>query len=82
MSQLEERLATLSDGTEVVAAVLGNWHNVLRAVHMASTKIPTPKDADDVAEDLHARTSDNGSLDLPETLVRIPVQDEASTRKT
>lgn len=36
MRQLEEKLATLSTGTEAVAAVLGNWHNVLRAIHMAS----------------------------------------------
>jgi len=36
MQQLEEKLATLSSGTEAVAAVMGNWNNVLRAIHMAS----------------------------------------------
>lgn len=36
MEQLERKLATLSDGTEAVAAVLSNWHTVLRAVYMAS----------------------------------------------
>ena len=36
MQQLEEKLSTLSSGTEAVAAVMGNWNNVLRAVHMAS----------------------------------------------
>lgn len=36
MQQLEDKLATLSNGTEAVAAVLSNWHNVLRAIHMAS----------------------------------------------
>lgn len=36
MQQLEEKLSTLSNGTEAVAAVLGNWNNVLRAIHMAS----------------------------------------------
>lgn len=57
---LEEKLATLSDGTEgkrriemrscaarnktdilallAVATVLGNWHNVLRAISMASSE--------------------------------------------
>jgi hypothetical protein len=38
MQQLEEKLATLSDGTESVAAVMANWGSVLRAVSMASGK--------------------------------------------
>jgi hypothetical protein len=58
MSVLEEKLATLADGTEgmcctylytvqkwslmmtmtAVAFVLSNWHNVLRAISMASSK--------------------------------------------
>ena len=36
MQQLEQKLATLSDGTLAVAEVLGNWNSVLRAIHMAS----------------------------------------------
>ena len=54
MQTLEEKISTLSDGTEgqrsalsriamliyvyvtAVAAVLSNWHNVLRAINMAS----------------------------------------------
>lgn len=59
MQMLEEKLATLSDGTEgtepldphslallmisiAVATVLGNWHNVLRAISMASSKVSIP----------------------------------------
>lgn len=38
MQQLEEKLGTLSDGTEAVAAVMANWGSVLRAVSMASGK--------------------------------------------
>lgn len=53
MQMLEEKLSTLSDGTEgiqywfwevhyltspAVALVLGNWHNVLRAISMASSE--------------------------------------------
>lgn len=38
MQQLEEKLGTLSNGTEAVAAVMGNWNTVLRAVYMASGK--------------------------------------------
>lgn len=40
MQQLEEKLGTLSSGTETVAAVLGNWNSVLRAIHMASGESP------------------------------------------
>ncbi|RYP50806.1 hypothetical protein DL768_003724 [Monosporascus sp. mg162] len=36
MEALEQKLATLSDGTEAIAAVVGNWHNVLQAINMAS----------------------------------------------
>ena len=71
MSQLEDKLSTLSNGTEAVAAVLGNWHNVLRAIHMASTKIPAPNEEAQV----NGVNVDEKSLDLPQTLVRIPVQD-------
>ena len=57
MQALEEKLSTLSEGTEglarqidnaaqksdisvaiAVAAVLSNWHNVLRAINMASSR--------------------------------------------
>jgi len=59
-------LSTLSDGTEAVAMVLGNWHNVLRAINMASAKLPHPKERvghEEVEEP-----------PLPQTLVRIPAQ--------
>ncbi len=36
MQQLEDKLATLSNGTQAVAEVLSNWNGVLRAVYMAS----------------------------------------------
>lgn len=38
METLEEKLSMLSDGTEAIAAVLGSWHNVLRAINMASSE--------------------------------------------
>ncbi|KFY73749.1 hypothetical protein V499_06185 [Pseudogymnoascus sp. VKM F-103] len=68
MTVLEEKLATLSNGTEAVAMVLGNWHNVLRAISMASTKIPMPKDSQNYEEE---RDED---VPLPQTLVRIPTE--------
>jgi DASH complex subunit DAD2 len=37
MQTLEEKLSTLSDGTEAVALVLSNWTNVLEAINMASS---------------------------------------------
>lgn len=38
MGILEEKLATLREGTEAVACVLANWENVLRAISMASSE--------------------------------------------
>ncbi|KAH6640719.1 DASH complex subunit Dad2-domain-containing protein [Chaetomium tenue] len=62
MEALEQKLATLSDGTEAIALVLSNWHNVLRAINMASAKLPKPAaDAED-------------ETPLPQTLVRIPTE--------
>ncbi|KAI6709793.1 hypothetical protein JHW43_007684 [Diplocarpon mali] len=60
MQMLEEKLSTLSDGTEAVAMVLGNWHNVLRAISMASSDNSQQKDLPEPA--------------LPQTLVRIPTE--------
>ncbi|XXG97085.1 hypothetical protein Hte_003380 [Hypoxylon texense] len=69
MEALEQKLATLSDGTEAIATVVGNWHNVLRAINMASAKIPNPKNADETEQKAQEDT-----LPLPQTLVRIPTE--------
>ncbi|KAI0096479.1 DASH complex subunit Dad2-domain-containing protein [Daldinia grandis] len=69
MEALEQKLATLSDGTEAIAMVLGNWHNVLRAINMASAKIPSPRNA----EETISKAQDD-ALPLPQTLVRIPTE--------
>ncbi|CZT20309.1 uncharacterized protein RCC_06168 [Ramularia collo-cygni] len=72
MQQLEDKLGTLSDGTEAVAAVMGNWNTVLRAVYMASASIPKPSEQKGQAEE----------PTLPQTLVRIPIQQaEAAQRE-
>ncbi|EXV05324.1 DASH complex subunit DAD2 [Metarhizium brunneum] len=68
MEALEQKLTTLSDGTEAVAAVMGNWHNVLRAINMASTKLAKPSN-DTTMEDASASNES-----LPQTLVRIPTE--------
>ncbi|KAL2257064.1 hypothetical protein VTK26DRAFT_715 [Humicola hyalothermophila] len=64
MEALEQKLSTLSDGTEAIALVLGNWHNVLRAINMASAKLPKPS----------GEPEDRDGLPLPQTLVRIPTE--------
>ncbi|KAL1895348.1 DASH complex subunit dad2 [Ceratocystis pirilliformis] len=63
MENLEQKLATLSDGTEAIALVMGNWHNVLRAISMASSKLAksVPTEGDQTPA-------------LPQTLVRIPTE--------
>ncbi|MCJ1456562.1 hypothetical protein MMC28_006923 [Mycoblastus sanguinarius] len=77
MQALGHKLSTLSDGTEAVAAVLSNWHNVLRAINMASMKVPKPAQAED---DEQASTKPEPEVPLPQTLVRIPIdlQQESS----
>ncbi|KAI9796875.1 MAG: hypothetical protein M1833_005924 [Piccolia ochrophora] len=79
MQTLEEKLATLADGTEAVAAVLSNWHSVLRAIQMASTKIPQSQIYDDEQrpEDEDAKQGTT-NVPLPQTLVRIPAQQQSS----
>ncbi|KAL0470630.1 DASH complex subunit Dad2 domain-containing protein [Neurospora intermedia] len=64
MEALAQKLATLSDGTEAIALVLSNWHNVLRAINMASAKLPKPS----------AGVQEPSDEDLPQTLVRIPTE--------
>lgn len=67
-----------------VAAVLSNWHNVLRAINMASSTyssrvteachltrlamMPKPKEEED------AEAKQENQPPLPQTLVRIPTQ--------
>ncbi|KAL8711333.1 MAG: hypothetical protein Q9220_004230 [cf. Caloplaca sp. 1 TL-2023] len=71
MQTLEARLSTLSDGTEAVAAVLSNWHTVLQAINMASRHIPKPNSVESgEATEIVSETT------LPQTLVRIPVEQE------
>ena len=70
-----------------VAAVLSNWHNVLRAINMASStsivfKAESSKHADAAAvkitkhKDEQANKKNNAEPDvpLPVTLVRIPTE--------
>ena len=70
-----------------VAAVLSNWHNVLRAINMASSRRPQIDLSDynctDVwlvkfpkpsrAED-EGKSGDKSEIPLPQTLVRIPIE--------
>ncbi|KAI1438656.1 DASH complex subunit Dad2-domain-containing protein [Xylaria sp. CBS 124048] len=69
MEDLQQKLATLSDGTEAIATVMGNWHNVLQAINMASAKIPNPR----AAENGQAVPGEP-EVALPQTLVRIPTE--------
>lgn len=60
MEQLEKKMETLVNGTEVVASVLENWQNVFRIINISSAK-------------LQKKVSSKEDLNLPETLVRIPI---------
>lgn len=74
MQQLEDKLNTLSNGTEAVAAVMGNWNTVLRAIYMASQKIPKPKE-----DGIGGKGEE--TLELPQTLVRIPIQQAEAVQR-
>ncbi|RKF83167.1 DASH complex subunit DAD2 [Golovinomyces cichoracearum] len=91
MEILEEKLATLTDGTEVVATVLGNWQNVLQAINMASrrfiiyfrsqysfvTKFGLEKlqKSFETQEVMTPGVLQTGA-ELPQTLVRIPTENK------
>ncbi|KAF1988069.1 hypothetical protein K402DRAFT_329585 [Aulographum hederae CBS 113979] len=74
MQTLEDKLATLTDGTEAVAAVLSNWHNVLRAINMASGKCIQTWHYTKLAKTGEAAggETEKPEVPLPQTLVRIP----------
>ena len=63
--------------------VLGNWNSVLRAVHMASQKIPKPREGGEGGEgsDGAAGAEEAGARKLPQTLVRIPIQQAEQAKR-
>jgi len=65
MTSLEEKLATLRDGTEAVSEVLKNWSNVLGVLQMVGSQLPEVVTGE-------GATVEEGTL--PGTLVRIPVE--------
>ncbi|KAF8053808.1 DASH complex subunit Dad2-domain-containing protein [Lyophyllum atratum] len=73
MSQIEEKLSTLTDGTEAVAAVLSNWGAILRAISMASSIFNPFTERPETADDGFPKNEDG--LPMPQTLVRLPMQD-------
>ncbi|KAH6678929.1 DASH complex subunit Dad2-domain-containing protein [Plectosphaerella plurivora] len=71
MEALEQQLSTLSNGTEAIATVIGNWHNVLGAINMASAKLAKSNlDTATPATD----GQDPNAPPLPLALVRIPTE--------
>lgn len=89
-TRLDSLYSLILFDTIAVAAVLSNWHTVLQAINMASStsqtspaitpidlyataKIPKPK----IPEGGDATTISSGTT-LPQTLVRIPAEQEPS----
>jgi len=71
MEALEQKLATLSDGTEAIALVLANWHNVLRAINMASG-MPSPlRELFPVEAHRLQRNSQSQVLEIPHPIIAL-----------
>jgi len=81
MSTLEQKLATLRDGTEAVAEVLQNWNGVLGVLGMVGQKLPG---LDAGAEGAQAEGDGEGVREqsLPPTLVRVPVQQQQLEKRS
>jgi DASH complex subunit DAD2 len=86
MSALEQKLSTLRDGTEAVAAVLGNWDGVLGVIGMAGARVQrlAESQGDSQEGDVNVKAEEEMSAeetkqDLPVTLVRIPIGEGKGT---
>ncbi|EPS37176.1 hypothetical protein H072_9241 [Dactylellina haptotyla CBS 200.50] len=74
LRELEGKLGTLTNGTEVVATVLANWHNVLRAISLASAHLPPPKEPKAEGDEQEDIPQEQRPQVYPEMLVRIPTK--------
>ncbi|GAO48270.1 hypothetical protein G7K_2449-t1 [Saitoella complicata NRRL Y-17804] len=72
MEQLEGKLETLTNGTEAVATVLANWQNVFRAINLSAARLGK-QDPPEEEEEEEEKTRPEEAPELPETLVRIPM---------
>ncbi|ANZ76577.1 BA75_03509T0 [Komagataella pastoris] len=70
LSKLEEKLATLTDGTEAVSVVLSNWNHIVKASSLASMGLFKFSEQD-------YENIDNPPL--PETLVRFRLNEETTS---
>ncbi|KAM9902172.1 hypothetical protein OXX79_004090 [Metschnikowia pulcherrima] len=67
LEQIEEKLEVMTDGAESVAYILSNWKNVVSAVSLASLGLAN-----------HAKRTTQGTEAMPETLVRVKLQQDTS----
>ncbi|KAK9313477.1 DASH complex subunit Dad2-domain-containing protein [Lipomyces starkeyi] len=80
MVQLQEKLATLVDGTEAVALIVGNWDSILRAINLASANLVTREEARKTntqqGDPENGKSVVDHKSQLPETFVRIRIDKE------
>ncbi|KAF3905887.1 hypothetical protein AA313_de0209258 [Arthrobotrys entomopaga] len=84
LRELEGKLNTLTNGTEVVATVLANWQNVLRAISLASAHLAAvPKESKEPEGEGQEDHPGSQEQVYPEMLVRIPTKfhDEKEQRE-
>ncbi|GEQ71537.1 hypothetical protein JCM33374_g5222 [Metschnikowia sp. JCM 33374] len=65
LDSISEQLAVMGDGAESVALILSNWQNVVSSVSLASLAVAN-----------HAKGPSQNTEPMPETLVRLRLQDQ------
>ncbi|ORY79933.1 DASH complex subunit Dad2-domain-containing protein [Protomyces lactucae-debilis] len=76
MQQLETELGSLSQGTETVASVMANWANVFKAINMSTIGLQKQQEEQEAGEEQTESRTRHSDSEMPETLVRIPIQRE------
>ncbi|KAH3682207.1 hypothetical protein WICPIJ_006828 [Wickerhamomyces pijperi] len=74
LTSLETGLQTISDGTDAVALVIGNWDMIIKAVSLASMGLGKYQE-EEFQSVFNEDEQDEKRIPLPELLVRLRVEE-------